>query len=122
MLGRMELLRAESSNQPLTFGALLQHLHTFETKEEAELALVKLWGPKRLASDRDGTETIYKLFGELTWRNLYALDLHNLPELKSILSQRNSGGTYNKTRHREIIAVLENISRVLGLTIPAHWR
>lgn len=100
----------------------MQHLYTFETKEEAEEALVSLVGPKRLASDRDGTEVIYKVFGELTWRNLYALGLHNLPELKSILSQRDSGAAYNKNRHYEIIAALENISRVLGLTIPAHWR
>jgi hypothetical protein len=100
----------------------MQHLHTFETKEDAEEALVKLLGPKRLVSDRDGSEVIYKLFGDLTWRNLYALGLHNLPELRSILSQRGSGGDYNEKRHREIIAALENISRVLGLTIPAHWR
>lgn len=100
----------------------MQHLYTYETKEEAEEALVKLLGPKRLVSDRDDTEVIYKLFGELTWRNLYALGLHNLPELKSILSQRDSVGAYNENRHREIIASLENISRVLGLTIPAHWR
>ena len=100
----------------------MQHLHTFETEEEAEDALLKLVGQKRLASDRDGTEVIYKLFGELTWRNLYALGLHNLPELKSILSQRDSEDTYDKNRHLEIITTLENISRVLGLTIPAHWR
>lgn len=100
----------------------MQHLYTFETEEEAEEALLKLLGPKRLASDRDGTEVIYKLFGELTWRNLYALGLHNLPELKDILSQRDSGGAYDKSRHREIITALENISRVVGLTIPAHWR
>jgi hypothetical protein len=106
----------------LIVGATMQHLHTFETKEEAEEALAKLSGPKRLASDRDGTEVIYKLFGELTWRNLYSLDLHNLPELKSILSQRDSGIAYDKNRHREIIGGLENISRVLGLTLPVHWR
>lgn len=103
-------------------GAHLQHLHTFETKEEAEETLLKLVGPKRLASDRDGSEVIYKLFGELTWRNLYAVGLHNLPELKIILSQRDSGDAYNSNRHREIIVGLENVSRVLGLTIPAHWR
>ena len=100
----------------------MQHLHTFETKEEAEEALLKLVGPKRLVSDRDGGEVIYKLFGELTWRNLYAVGLHNLPELKSILAQRESGDAYNENRHQEIIRALENISRVLGLTIPAHWR
>lgn len=99
----------------------MQHLHTFETEEEAEENLSKLSGPKRLASDRDGTEVIYKVFGELTWRNLYALGLHNLPELKIILSQRDSGSAYDKDRHREIIATLKNISRVQGLTIPAHW-
>jgi len=100
----------------------LQHLYTFETKEEAEEALVKLVGPKRLASDRDGTEVIYNLLGELTWRNLYALGLYNLPELRSVLSQRDSGGAYNENRHREIIAALENTARVLGLAIPPHWR
>lgn len=100
----------------------MQHLHTFEKEEEAEEALLKLVGSKRLVSDRDGSEVIYKLFGELTWKNLYAVGLHNLPELKSILSQRDSGGTYDKNRHREIIFTLENISRVLGLTIPTHWR
>jgi hypothetical protein len=100
----------------------LQHLHTLETKDEAEEKLLKLLGPKRLVSDRDGTEVVYKLFGELTWRNLYALSLHNLPELKIILSQRDSGYAYDKNRHGEIIAALENISRVLGLTIPTHWR
>jgi len=100
----------------------VQHLYTIETKEAAEEALAKLLGPKRLVSDRDGTEVIYKLFGELTWRNLYALGLHNLPELKTILSQRDCAGSYNRNRHLEIIAALENISRVLGLTIPAHWR
>jgi len=100
----------------------LQHLYTFETKEEAEEALVNLLGPTRLVSDRDGTEVIYKVFGELTWKNLYALGLHNLPELKNILSQRDSSCAYNENRHREIIATLENVSRVLGLAIPAHWR
>jgi hypothetical protein len=107
---------------PPAVGAPLQHLYTFETKEEAEEALVKLLGLRRLVSDRDGTDVIYKLFGELTWKNLYALGLHNLPELKNILSQRDSRGAYDESRHREIIAALENISRVLGLTIPAHWR
>lgn len=100
----------------------MQHLHTFETEEEAEEALVKLAGAKRLVSDRDGTEVIYRLFGELTWRNLYVLGLHNLPELKSILSLRDSGAAYNNARHLEIISTLENVSRVLRLTIPAHWR
>lgn len=100
----------------------MQHLYTFKTKTEAEEALAKLLGAKRLASDRDGTEVIYNLFGELTWRNLYSLGLYNLPELKNVLAQRDSVGNYNKTRHLEIIAALENTSRVLGLTIPAHWR
>ncbi len=99
----------------------MKHLYTFETKEEAEEALAKLVGPKRLASDRDGSEVIYNLLGEVTWRNLYALGLHNLPELQSILSQRDSGGAYNRDRHGAIIASLENTSRVLGLAIPSHW-
>jgi hypothetical protein len=100
----------------------LKHIYTFETKEEAEEALAKLLGPKRLASDRDGTEVIYNLFGDLTWRNLHVLGLYDLPELKSILSQRDSRDAYNMSRHCEIIAALENTSRVFGLTIPEHWR
>lgn len=100
----------------------MQHLHTFETKHEAEEALLKLVGPKRLVSDRDGTEVIYKLFGELTWRNLYALSLYDLPELKNILAKRDSEDFYNENRHQEIIAALEKVSRILRLTIPAHWR
>ncbi|KAB8041140.1 hypothetical protein GCM43_19010 [Janthinobacterium aquaticum] len=100
----------------------MQHLYTFETKKEAEKGLAKLSGPKRLASDRDSNEVIYNLFGVLSWRNLYALGLYDLTELKSVLAQRDSGGAYNKIRHLEIIAALENTSRVLGLTIPEHWR
>jgi hypothetical protein len=100
----------------------MKHLYTFETKEDAEEALAKLVGPKRLASDRDGSDVIYNLLGDVTWRNLHALGLHNLPELQGILSQRDTGNSYSCDRHGEIIASLENTSRVLGLAIPAHWR
>jgi hypothetical protein len=42
-------------------------LATYEDKDEAEIALTKISGEKRLASERDSTVVIYNLFGEPTW-------------------------------------------------------
>ena len=39
----------------------MKQLNTYDTKEEGEAALAKIDGPKRLASERDSTETIYNL-------------------------------------------------------------
>ena len=49
-------------------------LATYEDKDEAEIALTKISGEKRLASERDSTVVIYNLFGEPTWGNFYKLD------------------------------------------------
>lgn len=42
-------------------------LNTYEDKDEAEDALAKLSGEKRLASERDSTIVIYNLFGTPSW-------------------------------------------------------
>jgi len=44
---------------------------------EAEAALELLAGEKRLVSDRDNNEVIYRLFGEPTWTNLFKLGLYD---------------------------------------------
>jgi hypothetical protein len=56
-------------------------LYTYEDLDEAEQAVTLITGEKRLASERDGTETIYNLFGVASWGNLYKLKIFNLPEL-----------------------------------------
>ena len=45
-------------------------LNTYEDKDEAEEALTKISGEKRLASERDSTVVIYNLFGTPSWGNL----------------------------------------------------
>ncbi|WP_257575414.1 hypothetical protein [Vibrio parahaemolyticus] len=39
----------------------MKQLNTYDTKEEGEAALAKIDEPKRLASERDSTETIIQL-------------------------------------------------------------
>ncbi|WP_169051176.1 hypothetical protein [Escherichia coli] len=46
-------------------------LNTYDDKDEAEEALTKLLGEKRLASERDSTVVIYNLFGQPTWGNFH---------------------------------------------------
>ena len=48
-------------------------LNTYEDKDEAEEALTKISGEKRLASERDSTVVIYNLFGTPSWGNFYKL-------------------------------------------------
>jgi hypothetical protein len=40
-------------------------LNTYDDRDEAEKAESLITGEKRLASERDGTEVIYNLFGQL---------------------------------------------------------
>nr|WP_250164150.1 hypothetical protein [Escherichia coli] len=49
-------------------------LNTYDTKEEGEAALAEIDEPKRLASERDTTETIYNLFGIPSWGNFISLE------------------------------------------------
>ncbi|HAV1775161.1 TPA: hypothetical protein JG915_002990 [Enterobacter hormaechei subsp. xiangfangensis] len=96
-------------------------LNTFEDKEEAEEALTKIVGEKRLASERDSTQTIYNLFGQPTWNNFYKLDMFDLSELKVILESRRSGAKINEERYAEIINTLNHVARAFDLSIPKHW-
>lgn len=66
-------------------------LNTYEDKDEAEEALTKISGEKRLASERDSTVVIYNLFGTPSWGNFYKLGMFNLPELQKILELRRTG-------------------------------
>ncbi|MFM5078199.1 hypothetical protein [Aeromonas caviae] len=59
-------------------------LNTYDDKDEAEIALTKITGEKRLASERDSTVVIYNLFGQPTWGNFHRLGMFDLPELQSM--------------------------------------
>lgn len=66
----------------------MKQLNTYDTKEEGEAALAKIDGPKRLASERDSTETIYNLFGSPTWTNFYKLNMFSLQEFEHIVDNK----------------------------------
>ncbi|EJW0594430.1 hypothetical protein N8J91_004031, partial [Escherichia coli] len=51
----------------------MELLNTYDDKETAEIFFEKIDGEKRLASERDATETVYNLFGQPTWKNFYLL-------------------------------------------------
>jgi hypothetical protein len=99
----------------------MQLLHTYEDKDEAEAASLKITGQKRLASERDSNQVIYNLFGEATWGNFYKLRLFNLHELKGILDKKQSGDLYDAQRHQEIIDMLKYTAKAFEIEIPAHW-
>lgn len=96
-------------------------LNTYEDRLEAEGALKKINGERRLASERDATETIYNLFGDANWVNFYKLEMYNLPELKLLLSSRGKWSPQSQERHTEIINSLHQIAKRHRLQIPSHW-
>jgi hypothetical protein len=96
-------------------------LNAYEDKDEAELALTKISGKKRLASERDGTEVIYNLFGQPSWNNLYKLQMFNLPLLQQIIELRKNGQPYDQQKHKEIITMLKYAANSFDLVIPEHW-
>lgn len=96
-------------------------LNTYENEHEGEAALTKVTGHKRLASERDGTEVIYNLFGEPTWGNFYRLSMFNLPALQKILDQRKAGQVFDQARHAEIISMLKYVANQFEIEIPQHW-
>lgn len=96
-------------------------LNTYEDKDEAELALTKISGEKRLASERDDTAVIYNLFGQPSWNNLYKLQMFNLPLLQQIIEQRKMGQPYDQVKHKEIITMLKYAANSFELVIPEHW-
>ena len=96
-------------------------LHTYEDKDEAEAASLKITGQKRLASERDSNQVIYNLFGDATWSNFYKLGLFSLHELKGIIDKKQSGDQYDTQRHQEIIHMLKYTAKAFEIEIPAHW-
>jgi hypothetical protein len=96
-------------------------LNTYEDRDEAEIALTKITGEKRLASERDSTEVIYNLFGKPTWGNFFRLGMFNLPLLQQIVEMRKNGQTYDAAKHEEIITMLKYVAPIFELDIPGHW-
>ena len=93
-------------------------LNTYDDRDEAELLIT---GEKRLASERDGTDVIYNLFGEPNWNNFYKLKMFNLPLLQQILELRRTNQTYDQAKHQKIISMLEYVAKSFDLAIPEHW-
>ncbi|HCA7855108.1 hypothetical protein AAD050_02670 [Enterobacter hormaechei] len=96
-------------------------LNTYEDKDEAENALTKISGEKRLASERDSTIVIYNLFGTPSWGNFYKLGMFNLPELQGMLELRKAGQPIDVAKHNEYIITLGYVARTFDLSIPTHW-
>lgn len=96
-------------------------LNTYEDREEAEKAENLISGKKRLASERDGTELIYNLFGQASWNNLYKLKMFNLPLLKDLIDLREANKDYDIVKHKEIITTLKYAANIFELEIPKHW-
>lgn len=96
-------------------------LNAYEDRDEAEKAETLITGEKRLASERDGTEVIYNLFGIPTWSNFYKLGMFNLPLLQVIIEQRKKNQSYDQTKHTEILSMLKYAASSFDLTIPKHW-
>ncbi|NWK56869.1 hypothetical protein HW115_14695 [Verrucomicrobiaceae bacterium N1E253] len=99
----------------------MQLLITYVDQLEAEAAEKKITGKKRLASDRDDNEVIYRLFGDPTWGNFYQLGMYALPELKEIVDRRKAGLEYDADRHRAILDGLGFVQSTYGLKVPDHW-
>lgn len=100
---------------------MMKLLNTYDDKDEAEEALTKLLGEKRLASERDSTVVVYNLFGQPTWGNFHRLGMFNLPELQMMLEQRKAGHAIDQARHSEILIMLRYAARSFEITLPTHW-
>lgn len=96
-------------------------LFTFDNKGDAEVALKKLVGDKRLASERDDTETVYNLFGVPSWGNFYRLGLFGLLEYENLMAARLAGLPYDEARRIQIISILEQVARQYEISVPSHW-
>jgi hypothetical protein len=96
-------------------------INIYECKEEAEKALELITGEKRLASERDGTEVIYNLFGVPSWGNFYKLGMFGLSELEILLNENKNGFSIETGEYSKIIIMLKHISSTYDLDIPEHW-
>lgn len=97
-------------------------LNTYENRDQAEAAEELIAGQKRLASERDDTQTVYNLFGQASWGNFYKLGMFNLSELEQLVKHRQANHPYDISRHEEIISTLEYVAKQFELEIPDHWR
>ena len=104
-----------------TTSEYMKLLNTYDDRDEGEAAEQKLAGERRLASERDSTETIYNLFGIPTWANFYRLGMYNLDVLQQIIESRKNNLEYDKAKHQEIISLLKIVSKNYELKIPEHW-
>tara|TARA_R110000850_G_scaffold76640_13_gene166345 strand:- start:4148 stop:4450 length:303 start_codon:yes stop_codon:yes gene_type:complete len=100
----------------------MELLITYDDEAEAEAAAEALSGDKRLVSDRDDNEIIYRLFGEPTWTNFFNLGMYDLPLLKELVASKNAGGAYDADRHQAILTSLQSVATCYGLKVPEHWR
>ena len=96
-------------------------LNTYDNREEGETAEQKLVGERRLASERDSTETIYNLFGTPSWTNFYRLGMYNLDQLEKIVKQKKNNLDFDKAKHQEILSLIKVVARNYDLNIPKHW-
>lgn len=96
-------------------------LNTYDDRDEAEAAAVKITGEKRLASERDSTVVIYNLFGVPSWGNFYRLSMYNLVELQALLDRQASWQPTDQLRHKEILATLFIVAKNFQVEIPKHW-
>jgi hypothetical protein len=96
-------------------------LNIYDEKDDAEEALLKITGDKKVVSDREDNKVIYKLFGQATWSNFYQMDMFNLKELKKIVEAKKNDKDYDVNRHNEILQMLKYSSRSFDLDIPEHW-
>jgi len=97
-------------------------LNTYDTKDDADDAAAALKGPIRVASERDDTSTIYNVFGEATWANLYSLKMYDLVNLKNMLARRSLWAESDLLQHGHILEGLERVAKKYQLTIPTHWK
>lgn len=100
---------------------MMKLLNTYDDRDEAEDAAEKITGKMRLASERDGTETVYNLFGQPSWGNFFRLGLFGLVELQSLLEKRDHWSPADVARHASIIENLSSISKNYEIAIPPHW-
>jgi len=63
-------------------------LNIYDDKDDAAEALNKISGEKKVVSDREDNQIIYKLFGSATWSNFHQIDMFNLKELKTVVYQK----------------------------------
>jgi len=96
-------------------------LKTYDDQDDAEAAENLLTGAKRLASDRDDNEVIYRLFGEPAWNNFFKLGMYDLQELKTLVDAKKNGEPYDPERHQAILSGLNFPAKTYSLAIPEHW-